>query len=581
VEAMDAVPGVMAGLHRALAGVYAVDTFRAACQLADQHPELAFVTLEGELAGARGYAGGAAGATTAVLSRAAAEQAEAQLEVVGGELLVAHRQLADADRELAAARHELDAANAAMQESDGMLTAAAERLNRLHKELATCDRELAVLSSQQADLEHEIAGQRQRLSMLESRGVGPVESEPEGPDLEAERLDDALGEAREREVQARLRVGGVEQAQAELLRRIASLEGEADDVERELTERERRRRQRLAAIERCGELAVVAATALERAEASLRLAAAERDRLEEERGARQRQLGVVRARLREIDEELGRLRDARHAEDLRRQELRHDLEAVRVRLAEELQLDPDEALAEARGDGSDVLEGDEERDAQLAEEEVKLVRKVALLGTVNPLALEEFHAMQERHTFLTEQLDDLRASRRDLLKVVEAVDERIREVFGAAFADVAVQFERIFPRLFPGGDGRLVLTDPEDLLETGVEVEARPPGKRVKRLSLLSGGERSLTALAVLFAIFAARPSPFYVLDEVEAALDDVNLQRFLDVVREFRRSSQLLIVTHQKRTMEVADSLYGVTMQGNGVSKVISQRMTPEHQPA
>jgi chromosome segregation protein len=185
--------------------------------------------------------------------------------------------------------------------------------------------------------------------------------------------------------------------------------------------------------------------------------------------------------------------------------------------------------------------------------------------------------LEERHAFLTEQLNDLRASRADLLQVVEAVDARIREVFGDAFHDVAAEFEHMFPRLFPGGSGRLVLTDPDDLLSTGVDVEARPPGKRVKRLSLLSGGERSLTALAVLFAIFAARPSPFYVLDEVEAALDDINLQRFLDVVRDFRASSQLIIVTHQKRTMEVADTLYGVSMRKDGVSAVISQRM---HEP-
>jgi chromosome segregation protein len=182
--------------------------------------------------------------------------------------------------------------------------------------------------------------------------------------------------------------------------------------------------------------------------------------------------------------------------------------------------------------------------------------------------------MQERHDFLTEQLADLRSSKQDLLKVVEAVDERIREVFAGAFADVAAQFTRIFPRLFPGGEGQLVLTDPDDLLNSGIDVEARPPGKRVKRLSLLSGGERSLTALAVLFSIFAARPSPFYVLDEVEAALDDVNLQRLLDVITEFRASSQLIIVTHQKRTMEIADTLYGVSMQANGVSKVVSQRL-------
>jgi len=248
---------------------------------------------------------------------------------------------------------------------------------------------------------------------------------------------------------------------------------------------------------------------------------------------------------------------------------------VAARLHEDYEIDAQAALAERRDSDPESLLPDAERDAELAEQEDKLLKKVALLGTVNPLALQEFEAMQERHAFLEGQIADLRQSKKDLMEVVEKVDERIKEVFAAAFADVAREFERIFPRMFPGGEGKLVLTDPDNLLDTGVEVEARPPGKRVKRLSLLSGGERSLTALAVLFAIFSARPSPFYVLDEVEAALDDVNLQRFLDVVKDFKQASQMLIVTHQKRTMEVADCLYGITMQGNGVSKTISQKVS------
>jgi chromosome segregation protein len=160
--------------------------------------------------------------------------------------------------------------------------------------------------------------------------------------------------------------------------------------------------------------------------------------------------------------------------------------------------------------------------------------------------------------------------------VVKDVDARILEVFAGAYADTAQEFEQVFPVLFPGGEGRLVLTDPEDLLTTGVEVEARPPGKKIKRLSLLSGGERSLTAVATLVAIFRARPSPFYVLDEVEATLDDVNLQRLLSLLVELREKSQLIVITHQKRTMEIADALYGVTMR-NGVTEVISQRIKNE----
>ena len=201
-------------------------------------------------------------------------------------------------------------------------------------------------------------------------------------------------------------------------------------------------------------------------------------------------------------------------------------------------------------------------------------RGLNLLGKVNPLALEEFAALEERHQFLNAQLDDLRKSKNDLMAIIKDVDERVQQVFAEAFADTAREFEGIFSRLFPGGEGRLVLTNPDDLLTTGIEVEARPPGKKLKRLSLLSGGERSLTAVAFLVALFKARPSPFYVMDEVEAALDDVNLGRLIELMKELQESSQLIVITHQKRTMEIADALYGVTMRGDGVSAVISQRL-------
>jgi chromosome segregation protein len=201
-------------------------------------------------------------------------------------------------------------------------------------------------------------------------------------------------------------------------------------------------------------------------------------------------------------------------------------------------------------------------------------RQLDQLGKVNPLALEEYAALEERHAFLNTQLEDLKKTRRDLLTVVKEVDDRVQEVFAAAFEDTAREFEGIFGRLFPGGEGRLVLTDPDDILATGIDFEARPPGKKVKRMSLLSGGERSLTAIAFLLAIFKARPSPFYVLDEVEAALDDTNMQRLLHIFEELRSVSQLLIITHQKRTMEIADALYGISMRGDGVSTVVSQRL-------
>ncbi|MBA8806815.1 chromosome segregation protein SMC [Promicromonospora sukumoe] len=212
----------------------------------------------------------------------------------------------------------------------------------------------------------------------------------------------------------------------------------------------------------------------------------------------------------------------------------------------------------------------EEQEARLAKAE----RALSRIGAVNPLALEEFAALEERHQFLVDQLADLKKSREDLLQIVDDIDERVQQVFAEAFQDTAAKFLEIFPRLFPGGEGKLTLTEPDNLLATGIEVEARPAGKKVKRLSLLSGGERSLAAVAFLVSIFKARPSPFYIMDEVEAALDDVNLGRLIEIFKELQKDSQLIVITHQKRTMEVADALYGVTMRGDGVTTLISQRM-------
>jgi chromosome segregation protein len=577
------VQAVRAAVQRALAGTYVCADAEAATRLADSRPELVFVSRDGQMAGARGHAGGGTAAHTGVLSRAAAEEARGQAEALALELGIAHRKVGDAERELDEVREALEAAQAAMQESDALITSAAERMGRLRKELARCETERAQVAAQREQLLATTRARRQALESLELRGPEAHDPDPRfaaagdggvdgaAGDLEAERLEDVLAQAREAEVQARLASGAAEQEADELRRRIAALVAEAARVEAQLAERQRRQDARLAAIIRCDQLEAVAREVHATAQASRIAAAGERDQLEEARAEQQRRLGVARARLAELDGQLSDIRDARHREDLVRQELSLLVDGVRARLAD-LGIDDAEAAIEG-WDG--LLDGGDERDAELAEAEDGLARKIGLLGTVNPLALEEFQALQERHAFMTDQLEDLRSSKRDLLRVVEVVDARIEEIFAAAFADVADHFERIFPMLFPGGTGRLVLTEPDDLLTSGVEVEARPPGKKVKRLSLLSGGERSLTALAVLFAIFAARPSPFYVLDEVEAALDDANLGRFLDVLGSFRDASQWIIVTHQRRTMEVADTVYGVSMASDGVSRVVSRRLS------
>jgi chromosome segregation protein len=348
--------------------------------------------------------------------------------------------------------------------------------------------------------------------------------------------------------------------------------------------------------------------ALEQLERSLAVATADRQAAEQARAGRSDALKTVRVQVRELAEELDRVVDSAHGAEIVRAEHRMRLEQIAARAVEEFGVDaaalvgeygPDVRIpppAEEAGAGTpgappaeggpDAEDGggpprpaiayvraEQERRAAVAQ------RQLDQLGKVNPLALEEYAALEERHAYLARQLEDLKKTRRDLLTVVKEVDDRVQQVFAAAFEDTAREFEQIFGRLFPGGEGRLILTEPDDMLATGIDFEARPPGKKVKRLSLLSGGERSMTAIAFLVAIFKARPSPFYVLDEVEAALDDTNLQRLMQIFEELRDNSQLIIVTHQKRTMEAADALYGISMQGDGVSSVVSQRLRePEH---
>nr|MBA3720283.1 AAA family ATPase [Nocardioidaceae bacterium] len=312
---------------------------------------------------------------------------------------------------------------------------------------------------------------------------------------------------------------------------------------------------------------------------SLDSAAAQRAEIDQARAGRDERLRAVQSQARDLDAELARLTDSVHRDEVSRAEQRLRLEALEQRALEEVGLDVDALVA---GYGPDVPvpaadDGDEprpyDRDVELRRFRAA-ERALALLGRVNPLALEEFGALEERHRFLAEQLEDVRRTRKDLLGLISEVEDHVQRVFAEAYADVEVQFEAVFSRLFPGGTGRLVLTDPSDLLVSGVDVEARPPGKKVKRLSLLSGGERALVAVTFLVALFKARPSPFYILDEVEAALDDTNLGRLLEIYEELRANSQLIVITHQKRTMEIGDALYGTSMRGDGVTTVISQRL-------
>jgi chromosome segregation protein len=382
---------------------------------------------------------------------------------------------------------------------------------------AHLDERAAQAGSLRADLDVRTAGLADRRQFLRTR-LGEVEARHAGS-MEARR------EAEVRRVELDAKQSAVDQLALLVTDRLATVDTELGEL------RERRRRQ---------------------SEAQ-RAAAARLDGLRHERADAERRLEETRER-------------ARRAE-LEEAEVKLRLEAAVESLRRDLDVEPAVAMAAELP----VLAETTTPTARARE----LERDLRLMGPINPLALEEYDALQERHQFLEAQLEDVKASRRDLGKVIRAIDAEIVDVFAGAFADVSQNFEQLFQTLFPGGTGRLRLTAPDDLLETGIEVEAKPSGKNVRKLSLLSGGERSLTALAFLFAVFRSRPSPFYVMDEVEAALDDMNLHRFLDLVHEFRREAQLIIVSHQKRTMEAADILYGVTMQPGGSSKVVSEKVT------
>jgi chromosome segregation protein len=430
------------------------------------------------------------------------------------------------------------------------------------------------------------------LAELEDRLSRAGGDSDEQPDADTrDELAEQASAARAGEMDARLALRTAEERARALAGRVDSLL-RAATTEREAAGREQQRReQRRREVATAQHVAQVAELVLERLERSLSTAQAERIAIEGARANAENRAREVRGRVRELADVLDQLTDSVHRDEVARAEQRLRIEQLETRAAEELGLDPESLLTDYGPDvpvpvlaGPDDEEQRPEPVAFVRDEQLKRLRAaeraLALLGRVNPLALEEFAALEERHAFLTEQLEDLRKTRKDLLDIVADVDTRVQEVFSAAWVDVEREFRDVFARLFPGGEGRLVLSEPTDMLNTGIEVEARPPGKKIKRLSLLSGGERSLVAVAFLVALFKARPSPFYILDEVEAALDDTNLGRLLEIYEELRESSQLVVITHQKRTMEVADALYGVSMRGDGVSTVISQRLR-ETEPA
>lgn len=595
--AADLVRGpsdLMPAVRRLLRGIVVVGTLEDAEDLVYSRPELTAVTAEGDLLGAHFAQGGSAGAPSLLEVQASVDEAAAQLEelaVLCEELTEEQHRAAELRRERTALVEELGERRRAGEREKSQV---AQQLGRLAGQArgaaGEAERSTAAAARAQEALERAVQEAEELAERLAVAEEMPFEEEPDTSVRDRLAADGA--NARQTEMEARLQTRTHEE-------RVKGLAGRADSLdraaraEREARARAEQRKARLrheAAV--AGAVASGARQLLAHVEVSLARADEERTAAERAKARREQDLVVARNEGRDLKAELDKLTDSVHRGEVLGAEKRMRIEQLEAKALEELGVEPAGLIADFGPDqlvppslpaeGEELPEDPEHprnqpRRFHRAEQEKRLKsaeRAYQQLGKVNPLALEEFSALEERHKFLSEQLEDLKKTRADLLQVVKEVDERVEQVFTQAFWDTAREFEGVFSRLFPGGDGRLILTDPDNMLTTGVDVEARPPGKKVKRLSLLSGGERSLTAVAMLVSIFKARPSPFYVMDEVEAALDDTNLQRLIRIMQELQEASQLIVITHQKRTMEVADALYGVSMQGDGVSKVISQRL-------
>jgi chromosome segregation protein len=598
VECPDALRGA---LRRTLFKVVVVDDLAAARRLVRDLPDVTAVTRDGDLLGEHFAVGGSTSQPSLIEVQAAVDEAAEQLSAATHACERLAFDLSRLEEERAQAQQRVDVALAKLHESDATLAAVAEELGQLGALARSAKGEAERLATATAAAEEARDRDLAGLADLEQRLAAAEEAPEEEPDTaERDRLAEAARVARAAEMDARLALRTAEERARALAGRAESLV-KAAEAERDARARAAARRERLVREGRVAEAVGRGTRAvLDRLEVSIQAAAAERATVEESRRGREQELIAVRGRLRDLAKEHDELVNTVHRDEMARTQQRMRIEQLEERALEELGLDA-EALVAEFGPGNLVppVSGPDAQPADqrgpddteppapvpfVREEQQKRLRAaeraLSLLGKVNPLALEEFSALEERHKFLTEQLEDLKKTRRDLLDIVREVDERVEQVFTAAWEDVRNEFASVFARLFPGGEGKLVLTEPSDMLTTGIDVEARPPGKKVKRLSLLSGGERSLVAVAFLVALFKARPSPFYILDEVEAALDDTNLGRLLEIYEELRENSQLLVITHQKRTMEVGDALYGVSMRGDGVSAVISQRLR-EPEPA
>ncbi|MGN0101372.1 MAG: chromosome segregation protein SMC, partial [Dietzia sp.] len=597
LDVVDVPDDLVAAVTALLVDVVLVEDLGVAHAQVDADRRVRAVTRDGELAGVGWSVGGSAAGRTGLEIQSAIDAAVAERDAVRAEIETTRAELAGAEAEDAERADRYSETLAAIGESDAAIEEIYAELARIGQRRRRAEADVRRLEQARRISVDKLDAARAEHAELSDRLVRAGDDDEVAPPSDDGRVaaQAEVATARAAELEARLAHRSAEERATGVRGKSASLRRAAQSEREARARAARAAAQRRRGAEVAGVVDELSGRLLDRLDELIAGASAERDRLAASRADATARVAALRADLSAAEAEVSRLSDAAHRDEIVRAQLEVKVSELEAAVLERHGIEPGALVAEygpdvdlppsaleiaeyeaARERGEDVtppppmpfVRAEQERRLRRAEKDL------ATLGKVNPLALEEFAALEERYAFLSTQLDDVKKARADLEGVIDDVDDRIEQIFTEAWIDVEREFRDVFSVLFPGGEGRLVLTEPDDMLATGIEVEARPPGKKVKRLSLLSGGEKSLTAVAMLVAIFKARPSPFYVMDEVEAALDDTNLRRLIGLFEELRETSQLIVITHQKPTMDVADVLYGVSMQGDGISKVISQRM-------
>ncbi|WP_136709428.1 chromosome segregation protein SMC [Agromyces sp. H66] len=584
-DVVTAPDGVVALLAEVLVADDLAAARAAEPALASLDRPVTVITKDGTVAGRYVIRGGTGREQSRIELIAERDRAGARLEEVRALIERSRADLAEQRTILERSKEQAKAALAALREFDAKLAQRTEQLNRARVQAEAVDAETERLRQAAANAEERVADAERAAD--EARAALDAAKSVARPVLDASERDGALAaleRAREREVEARLRLETAKERVRAEEARVRAMERQFEAEQQAAADAARRAVIRRAQLEAATRVAASLPAALASVDASVAEARVALGRAEAERASRNEELQRVRRQEAAVRERLHAVTEDVHGLELRIYEKKLHVAGLVERAESELGLTEDVLIAEYGPEIPVPAEHDDDEPRPFAREEQQrrlaaAERKLAQLGRVNPLALEEFAALEQRHQFLTEQLTDLANTRRDLLTIIEEIDGKMEAIFRGAFEDTREAFAEVFPVLFPGGTGSISLTDPENLLTTGIEVSVKPAGKKIERLSLLSGGERSLAAVALLIAIFKARPSPFYIMDEVEAALDDANLGRLLTTLEDLRESSQLIVITHQKRTMEIADALYGVSMRQDGVSAVVGQRVREDRE--